>query len=257
LDTKTSILPEGKKVYFASDFHLGVPNYEESKQRELKIVSWLRSIKKDCAELILLGDIFDFWFEYKYAIPKGFLHLQSELLRFTEEGIPVTFFTGNHDMWMKDYFTKELGVTVRTEPLSVKWNDTKFYLHHGDGLGPGDRGYKFIKGVFANRFFQWCFRWVHPDIGIGVANYFSGESGKTSREKDKLFLGAEKEWLILFCEEETQSNAHNYFVFGHRHYPLVHKLNNSGTYVNLGDWLSSFTYGVFDGENFALESFTS
>lgn len=244
-----------KNIYFASDFHLGVPNYEESRKREDRIVRWLSSIEKDAAEIYLVGDLFDFWFEYKHAIPKGFVRLQSKIAQLCDSGIPVHVFTGNHDMWMFDYLPKELGVSMHREPIRKEYNGKQFLIGHGDGLGPGDHGYKFIKKVFANRLCQWLFARIHPNLGIGIANYWSGRSRIANRETDEKFLGEEKEFLVVYAKEYLQKEHIDYFVFGHRHLPLEIEVGPNSTYINLGEWINYNTYGVFDGNEFKLEKF--
>ena len=165
-----------KKIYFASDFHLGAPDYESSLVREKKIVSWLNHIEKDAAEIFLVGDIFDFWFEYKRAIPRGFARLQGKIADLTDKGIPVHVFTGNHDMWIFDYLPKELGVQLHREPIEREFFGKKYFIGHGDGLGPSDKGYKFLKKVFANKFCQWCFARLHPNFGIWLADISSKQA---------------------------------------------------------------------------------
>ena len=162
-------MQSGKKIYFASDFHLGVPTFELSLAREKKIVRWLDSIKHDAEEIYLVGDIFDFWWEYKYTIPKGQTRLLGKVAELTDSGIAVHFFTGNHDLWMKDYFIQELGVSVNHEPIKKKYNNKSFLIGHGDGLGPGDGWYKFLKKCFKNPFLIWCFKTLHPNLGFWIA----------------------------------------------------------------------------------------
>ena len=244
----------GKKIYFSSDYHLGVPNSSDSLKREKKIVRWLEMAQKDAQEIFLMGDIFDFWFEYKHAIPKGFIRIQGKIAEITDSGIPVHFFIGNHDMWMFDYFEKELGVIMHRKHGPREIGEKKFFLGHGDGLGPGDNGYKFIKKVFANKFCQWCFARIHPNLGIGMANYWSRRSRSKNKEPQK-FLGADKEWLITYCNKKLEDNHYDYFIFGHRHWPIEHKLQNGSFYINLGDWLHHCTYAVFDGEKVELKKF--
>lgn len=238
------------KIYFASDFHLGVPDFAESRKREDALVRWLDMASKDAMKVFLVGDIFDFWFEYKHAIPKGFARLQGKLAQMVDSGIEVIFFIGNHDMWMFDYFEKEIGVKIYRKEQTFDLLGTKFFIGHGDGLGPGDKGYKFLKKVFANRFCQWCFARLHPNLGIGMANYWS----KKSRGKEKepqVFLGVENEWLIAYCEDIIKEVDAKYFVFGHRHLPIEHTLSNGSIYMNLGDWINHKTYAVFDGNTLA------
>lgn len=244
-----------KKIYFASDFHLGVPTAEHSLEREKKIVRWLESIEKDALEIFLVGDIFDFWFEYKHAIPKGFVRLQGKIAQLTDAGIPVHFFTGNHDMWMFDYFPKELGVSLYRESIEREWNGKQFLIGHGDGLGPGDKGYKFLKKVFAARWSQWCFARLHPDFGIGLANFFSRKSRVATGETDSLFLGDENEWLVQYSKEQLVLKHYDFFVFGHRHLPMDIRLSDQSRYINLGEWINYSTYAVFDGNDLTLERF--
>ena len=247
-------LEAGKKVYFASDFHLGVPTAEASLAREKKIVKWLESARKDAAAILLLGDIFDFWFEYKHAIPKGYIRLQGKLAELTDEGIPVYFFTGNHDMWMFDYFPKELNIPILRDPISTSINGHTFYIGHGDGLGPGDHTYKVLKRVFNNKACQWLFARVHPNLGIGVANMWSRRSRISNIKKDEAFLG-EDEWLVQYCKEVEATKHHDFYVFGHRHLPLDIPITEQSRYLNLGEWVNFCTYGVYDGENFELKTF--
>jgi len=244
-----------KKIYFASDFHLGVPSYEKSLEREKRIVRWLDEIKKDAQEIYLMGDMFDFWFEYKHAAPKGFIRLLGKIAELTDAGIPVHFFTGNHDMWMFDYLPKEIGVTIYREPIEKVYNGKTFYLGHGDGLGPGDRGYKFIKKVFANKFCQWLFARIHPNFGIGMANYWSRKSRLSNGPDDEKFTGEENEWLVIYAKEILQKKHFDYFIFGHRHLPLDIKLSEKSRYVNLGEWVNYNTYAVFDGNTVELKKF--
>jgi len=242
-----------KKIYFASDFHLGAPNYEASLIREKKIVAWLNHIEKDAKEIFLVGDIFDFWFEYKRAIPRGFVRLQGKIAELTDKGIPVHVFTGNHDMWIFDYLPKELGVQLYREPIEREFFGKKYFIGHGDGLGPGDKGYKFLKKVFANKFCQWCFARLHPNFGIWLAD----RSSKTSRAKtgtsDEKYHGDENEWLYQFCEETLKSNPIDYFVFGHRHLPIEKEVGTSSTYYNLGEWINYCTYLEVDENSITLK----
>ncbi len=249
-------LEAGKKIYFASDLHLGVPSYEASLAREKHFVDWLDRIKEDAAEIFLVGDVFDFWFEYRKAVPRGFVRLLGKLAEIADSGTPIHLFTGNHDMWIFDYLPQEIGLTLYREPIEREWNGKSFYIGHGDGLGPGDHGYKFIKKVFANPFLQWCFARLHPNFGIGLADYFSRSSRAKTGDQDAIFLGEEQEWLVIYCKELLEQTHRDYFVFGHRHLPLDIKLNEAGArYLNLGDWISYFTYGVFDGADMQLYEF--
>ena len=235
---------------------MGAPDYESSREREKLIVSWLDEIKDNCGELFLVGDLFDFWFEYKKAIPKGFVRLQGKIAEFTDEGIPVHVFTGNHDMWMFDYLPQELGIKLYKKPIHREFSGKKFMIGHGDGLGPGDHGYKFIKKVFANPLSQWLFARLHPNLGISMADYWSGKSRRANRAEDEKFLGEENEWLAIYCKEYLKKEHIDYFIFGHRHLPLDIKLDKDSRYVNLGEWMNYQTYAVFDGEKLELKEFS-
>lgn len=240
-----------KNIYFASDFHLGAPNYKESREREAEIVAWLGAIESNCSELFLMGDIFDFWFEYAKVIPKGFIRLQGKLAQMSDAGIKIYFFKGNHDMWVKDYFTKEMGITIVSDELIIERNGKKFYLHHGDGLGPGDRKYKLLRHIFRNRLCQWLFSMLPPRIGLYIANGWSGNS-RIANNKKEVFLGEEQEWLAIFAKEQLQKEHFDYFIFGHRHLPLDIDLGKGSRYVNIGEWINYRSYAVFDGQELKL-----
>ncbi len=243
----------GKKIYFLSDFHLGAPNYQKSLQREKKIVSFLESIRQTASAIFIVGDMFDFWYEYKQVVPKGYVRLLGKLAEITDSGIPIFFFVGNHDMWMRNYFQKELNISVYFDPETFEWNGKKFFIGHGDGLGPEDHGYKFMKSIFRNRFCQGLFGLLHPTLGIGIANYFSRKSREKTGKHDEHFLGEDKEWLIIFSRGILAKEHYDYFIFGHRHLPLDLKLTDKSRYINLGDWITYFTYAEFDGQNVQLK----
>jgi UDP-2,3-diacylglucosamine hydrolase len=245
----------GKRIYFASDFHLGVPTREESLVREKRVVAWLNECRTDAEEIFLVGDIFDFWFEYRRAVPRGYTRLLGTISELTDAGIPVHWFTGNHDMWIFDYLPSECGICIHREPVVREWNGKRFLIGHGDGLGPGDHGYKLIKKVFANPVCQWLFARLHPNFGIWLAERSSGYSRKSTGDKDLVFLGEENEWLVTYCREVLTKEHFDFFVFGHRHLPLSIKLNDRSVYFNLGDWLHHYTYGQFDGNQFELLSY--
>lgn len=248
-------IPIGKRIYFASDNHLGAPTMEASRPREKKFVAWLDEARQDAAAIFLMGDLFDFWFEYKKVIPKGFARTLGKLAEITDSGIPVYYFVGNHDLWMNGYFEDELNIPVFHKPQEFTFNNTSFFIGHGDGLGPGDKGYKRMKKVFTSPFFQWLFRWLHPDIGMRIAQYFSVKNRLISGDDDAKFLGEDNEWLVAYCKRKLEEKHRDYFIFGHRHLPLDIQLNEASKYINLGDWIQYYTYGVFDGENFQLKEY--
>lgn len=248
-------IPEGKKIYFSSDNHLGAPTKEASKPREKKFVAWLDDIKKDAAAIFLLGDLFDFWFEYKTVIPKGFTRTLGKLAEITDSGIPVYYFVGNHDLWMNGYFEEELNIPVYHKPQEFTFNDKTFFIGHGDGLGPGDKGYKRMKKVFTSPFSKWLYRWLHPDWGVKLAQYLSVKNKLISGDEDAKFLGEDGEWLVLYSKKKLEEKHRDYFVFGHRHMPLEIDLGNNSKYINLGDWISHYTYGVFDGDKMELKKY--
>ena len=242
----------GKKVYFLSDFHLGAPNEVESRKREDRLVRFLQDARKDAGVIFIVGDIFDFWFEYKTVVPKGFVRILGTLAQMADEGIQLHIFTGNHDLWMQDYLSKELNAKLYFEPQQFTIQNKQFLIGHGDGLGPGDEGYKRLKKIFTNPICQWLFRWLHPDAGIQLANYFSRKSRAKTGNADELFLGEDKEWLILYAKEQAKTMAVDYFIFGHRHYAIDLRLNEKSRYINLGDWIRLNTYAVFDGKDLQL-----
>lgn len=242
-----------KNIYFASDFHLGAPDYKESLLREKKLLEWLNAIEADVGELYLLGDIFDFWFEYKHAIPKGSTRFLGKIAEFSDKGIPVHLFAGNHDMWIFGYLQKETGMIYHKGSLSVELKGKKFFLAHGDGLGPGDKKYKLLKKLFRSRIAQWLFARLHPNLGIAIARKWSCSSRIANGEPPK-FQGEEKELLVHYVKELAKTARYDYYIFGHRHTPIDLKINENIRYINLGDWITHFTYGVFDGTDFRLKS---
>ena len=242
-----------KNIYFLSDFHLGAPNADESLVREKKIIRFLDEIKLKAAAIFIVGDLFDFWYEYKKVVPKGYVRILGKIAELTDAGIAVHFFVGNHDMWMKDYFQKELNTAVYFEPQEFSFSGKTFLIGHGDGLGPGDKGYKFIKKIFRNRFSQLIFGALPPSVGIGMADYFSRKSRNKTGKTDEVFLGEAKEWLVIYSKEFLKQKQVDYFIFGHRHLPLDISLTEKSRYINLGDWIKYFSYAVFDGNHLSLE----
>jgi UDP-2,3-diacylglucosamine hydrolase len=254
--TKKNITVEKNPIiYFISDAHLGIPDYKSSLIREKHLIKLLDIARKEATEIFLLGDIFDFWFEYKSVVPKGFVRLLGKIAEITDAGIPVHYFTGNHDMWIFNYFTHELGVIMHREPFEATFGNKLFYIAHGDGLGPGDQGYKFIKRVFSSPISKALFSWLHPGIGTSLALFFSRRSRLANGPKDEIFLGENNERLIIHCKEMTKIKPYNYFIFGHRHLPLDIPIGPDSRYINTGEWVKYFSYAYFDGEQIYLKYF--
>ncbi len=257
MESQQISLPDGKKIFFASDFHLGVPDAVTSLAREKKVVRWLESVRKDAHIIYLLGDIFDFWFEYKFTIPKGFIRLQGKLAELRDAGIEIAFFTGNHDMWMFDYFPKELGIPIHREPIELIIGTQKMIIGHGDGLGPGETSYKFLKAFFNSKICQWLFARIHPNLGMSIANYWSRQSRISNMKREEKFNGAENEYLFVWCREYEKKSHHDYYLFGHRHLSLDLALAADARYVNTGEWVHGATYAVYNGSQLELKRFES
>jgi len=238
------------KVYFASDFHLGIPDYASSLLREKKIVAWLEMISNDATEIFLMGDIFDFWFEYKTVIPKGYVRLLGKIAELTDRGIPIHLFRGNHDVWAFDYLEKEAGIHLHRKPVVKEFDGKKLFLAHGDGLGPGDGGYKFLKKVFEFKPNQFLFKWLHPDIGARMGLYFSKKSRLANLSKEgrkEIKIEQQDEMLYEYSKRKIIEYPDlDYLVFGHRHIPMQLKVNEKAEMLILGDWISHFSYGVFE-----------
>jgi UDP-2,3-diacylglucosamine hydrolase len=248
-------LPTQQRIYFASDFHLGVPTAESSLARERRIIAWLDDVKKDAHSIYLMGDIFDFWFEYQHAIPKGFIRFQGKLAELRDAGLPIYFFTGNHDMWLFDYFEKELGIMIYREPQMLMVNGKKLLIGHGDGLGPGDNLYKFQKKFFNSPLCQWFFARIHPNLGMGIAKFWSKKSRLANTKREEKFRGEENEFLLTYCKEQEKINHHDFYIFGHRHLPLDLKVAENSRYINLGEWVHFDTYATFSKGNVELKKF--
>jgi UDP-2,3-diacylglucosamine hydrolase len=291
-------LQKDKKIYFASDFHLGYPDHQTSLARERKVVAWLDSIKSDAQIVFLVGDIFDFWFEYKNVVPKGFVRLLGKLAELSDSGIEIIIFSGNHDIWMFDYFTKELGIkvyrefqeyevrvqssefrvqssepknqeieqidaessTLNSEPSTLNSKLYTFYVVHGDGLGPGDYGYKYLKKVFESKLSQWAFGWIHPHAGISLATWWSGSRKDEERIKRELQFRGDNEWLWSFAKEQEALKHHDFYIFGHRHLLLDLPVNDNSRYINLGQWAyddeNSYHFAVFDGVELVVKKYS-
>ena len=244
------------RIYFASDLHLGTPNSTASRQRELLFIQWLEMAAADATEIFLVGDLFDFWHEYQTVVPKGFVRLQGKIAALCDSGIPIHIFTGNHDLWMSGYLQEELGATVYYQAIERAFNGKTFLIGHGDGLGPGDAGFKRMKKLFTHPLAQWAFRWLHPDIGMKLGSYFSRKSRYKNGEATKeIFLGEEREWLVQYCKRKLTQQHYDYFVFGHRHLPIHLPVGKNSIYINLGDWIHHNTYAVFDGNTTELKHF--
>lgn len=249
-------LESGKKIYFASDTHLGLHATGKAADRERKFALWLDEIKNDAQAIFLLGDIFDFWFEYKHVVPRGFTRVLGKIAEITDSGIPVHFFTGNHDMWTFDYLTSEVGVCLHKKPCEFLINDKIFFLAHGDGIGKGDKGYKRLKNIFACRFLQRCFAFLHPWVGMSIAHRWSNHSRLSKGLAEKFDENSGKEFQLNFAKEYQQTKHIDFFVFGHRHTPIQLPLANNSLFTILGEWISGCEYAVYDGENLNLTKFT-
>lgn len=244
-----------KNIYFASDFHLGSPNHKESRTREDRIVRWLSMIEPTCSELFLMGDVFDFWFEYRTVVPKGYVRLFGKLAAMSDAGIKIWFFKGNHDMWVQDYFTKEMGIEIVSDELLIERGGKTFYLHHGDGLGPGDANYRILRKIFRNPICRWLFSILPPKIGLGIATGWSSKSRIVNTRKEEVFLGEENEWLAIHSRQVLQKQHYDYFIYGHRHLPMIINLGSNSQYFNIGEWLGFNSYAVFDGQELHLKYF--
>ncbi len=242
-------------IYLASDFHLGIPEGEPSKQREIKVCRWLDEISKDATQIYLLGDIFDFWFEYKTVVPKGAVRFLGKLAELNDKGIELYVFVGNHDLWMRDYLVEECGVKIFREPKIIKSGNKKIYLHHGDGLGPGDKKYKFLKKVFLSPLSQWIFERIHPNLGVKLARSWSKSSRKNTPTWEKKYRGDEMEYLTRYCNELLKTEEIDFFIFGHRHLQLDITLKNGvSRYINLGQWFTGSRYvKIVDGNLEVME----
>jgi UDP-2,3-diacylglucosamine hydrolase len=249
------VLPESKVIYFVSDSHLGIPDRESSLVREKLLVKWLDQVKIDASEIFILGDLFDFWFEYGSVVPKGYTRLLGKISELTDSGIAVNFFKGNHDIWDFGYFTSELGMNVFEKPLEREINGKTFFIAHGDGLGPGDYGYRFVKKVFSCKINQRLFAMLHPSFGAWLAGLFSKKSRKKNAPKDLNYSGPENERLYQFCQQKLKEKHFDFFVMGHRHLPLDLELDNGSRYISVGDWVTNFSYAVFDGNVVSLRKY--
>ncbi len=245
-------MSDSKKIFFLSDLHLGMHPADESREREKKVVEWLESIRDEAEEIYLLGDTFDYWFEYRKVVPRGFTRFLGTVSRITDAGIKVHYFTGNHDVWVFDYLPSETGVEVHRGPIVREYGGKKFYIAHGDGLGPGQTGYKLLKKLFTSKTAQWFYARIHPNTATGFAHRWSRKS-RYGKGVSTEFLGEDKEYLILYAREKLKEEHYDYFIFGHRHLPLEFDMSENCRLVYLGDWIENFSYAVFDGNTLELK----
>jgi UDP-2,3-diacylglucosamine hydrolase len=244
-------LKKGEKAYFISDLHLGLYPYDKSAERERLIVKWMDSVKPDAKVLFLLGDVFDFWYEYRKVIPKGFTRFLGKLAELADSGVEIHYFTGNHDVWAFGYLSKEIGLTIYRKDTPFEINGKKFIIGHGDELGLNDYGYKFLKAVFKSKILQFLFSRLHPNLALTIGHTWSKHS-RLSKGVSEAFLGENKEHQILFAKDYLKTNSVDYFVYGHRHIPMDFKLSEKSRLINLGEWIHSNTYAIFDGESMEL-----
>ncbi len=252
-----------KKTYFISDAHLGCRALKHRRQRERRLVNFLDTIKEDAHAVYMLGDMMDFWFEYNTVVPKGFTRFLGKISELTDMGVEVHFFTGNHDIWCRDYLTEECGVIMHRGPVTLELNDKVFYLAHGDGLGDPDPKFRFLRAVFHNKFCQWLFAKVHPSWGVDFGLRWAEHSMRShwsnqSRQPggDPPYMGEDKEYLVLYAKQYLKEHPEvNYFIFGHRHIELDLVLSYTSKMLIIGDWISQFTYAVFDGESLVLDNY--
>jgi UDP-2,3-diacylglucosamine hydrolase len=247
-------LTKGGKIYFASDFHLGLSAGSHPLEREKKVVKWLNSITPDAIEIYLLGDIFDFWWEYKLVVPRGFTRFLGTASAIYDSGIPIHFFTGNHDMWTSDYLSTECGFIIHTTPCTTSFNGKKFHLAHGEGLGSKDLGYKILLSIFRNKPLRKLYSALHPRIGLGIGHRWSLNS-RLAKGVSGEFFGEDGEDLIRYAKKVLLNEKIDYFIFGHRHLAMTYKLKDGAEIVFLGDWLRTGNFVEWDGESLTLKSF--
>lgn len=245
---------QDKKIYFFSDVHLGLHPAERSRERELLLTEWLDSIKTHAKEIYMLGDIFDFWHEYKRVVPKGFVRFLGKLAELADNGIQIHYFTGNHDIWVYDYLPKEIGLKVYRKHITREIDGQKFFIGHGDGLGPWDKKYKLLKWAFTNSLLQWMFARLHPNLALSFGLGWSKKSRYAKGIVAENFRGEDGEWQVMYAKRKLKQTPVNYFVFGHRHKPFLIKISENSRVINLGDWINNFTYGIWNGKSFEIKS---
>lgn len=251
-------IAEGKKVYFASDAHFGLALFDDPIVKQCQFCAWMDSIKPDCGALFLLGDMFDYWFEYRTVVPKGFVRFMAKMAEFTDAGIPVFIFYGNHDMWMTDYLAKECGCTIVSDAWEGEIFGKQFHMEHGDANGDPSVSFHLMRKFFRCKFAQWCFRWIHPDVTMWFGYMWSNKNRARKKDKvaDNTFLGEDKEFQVKWAKEHYASHPEtDYYVFGHRHLEKILPIGEGekkATLIITGDWIKTNTYGVYDGKEFKL-----
>jgi UDP-2,3-diacylglucosamine hydrolase len=245
-------LERTKKIYFISDVHLGAPALKDNAEREKRFAGWLSEVSRDAAAIFLMGDIFDFWFEYKKVVPRGFTRVLGKISEITDQGIPVHFFTGNHDIWVFDYLPEETGMEIHRDSYTTELMGKRFYLAHGDGLDENDKGYLLLKKIFTNRLLQWLFARLHPNFAFSLAHRWSKSSRLSKKETG---FNAEEEGMFRFATAVLEKEHFDYFVFGHRHRMADIPMKDRTRFILLGEWIRTFSYGVFDGEKFELKKY--
>jgi len=247
-------LTEKRKIYFISDIHLGAPALKNNHEREILFARWFDEIRNDVAELYLMGDIFDFWWDYKKVVPRGFTRILGRIADLSDRGIPVYFFPGNHDLWVFDYFQKELGITVHKEEIIKEIGGKKFFLAHGDGLDAEDKGYLLLKKIFTNKTLQWLYSRLHPNFALTIAHKWS-KSSRLAKINIVEEFNVNTDGIFKFAQDFLEQENIDYFIFGHRHQMVDESIGDNSRFVFLGDWIKNFSYGVFDGEKFELKKY--
>ncbi len=237
-----------KKIYFASDVHLGAPYIKDHRVHENRFVHWLDSIKHDAEAIYLVGDIFDFWWEYRKVVPRGFVRTLGKIAELTDSGIPVHFFIGNHDIWTWDYLSSETGMIVHKEPMEITLHGKRFFITHGDGLGDPSKAFRIVRKAFHSPILQKLFAAiVPPSWAIALGQKWS-HSSRESEENVRLanYLGEDNEHLVQYAKQVLTREHFDYFVFGHRHIVLDLMIQKNSHVVILGDWIGKFSYGVLE-----------
>jgi UDP-2,3-diacylglucosamine hydrolase len=242
------------KIYFISDIHLGLHPLAESAKREKILVKWLESIKNEAAELYLLGDIFDFWHEYRKVVPRGFTRFLGKLAELADNGTCIYYFTGNHDVWVYDYLPAEIGLTVYRNHIVKEIDGFRFFIGHGDEVVKKDIGYRLLKGIFTNRVLQWLFARIHPNASLAFGHSWSRSSRYAKGIIAEPYRGDEREWQVAFARNILKKDYYDFFLFGHRHIPFDVKVGEKSRVINLGDWITHFTYAVWNGKDLELHS---